>query len=95
MPTFDLGRILATPGALKAMEESGQAPVDFLKRHFNCDWGDMDDEDRQSNDAALDDGSRLFSAYHTSTGTKLWVITEADSDEGGRLATTILLPEEY
>ena len=30
---FALGRILATPGALRAIEESGQSPADFLSRH--------------------------------------------------------------
>jgi hypothetical protein len=34
--------------------------------------------------------SSLLSAYHTSVGDKLWVITEAD-----RSSTCILLPEEY
>jgi len=95
MPKFDLGRILATPGALEAIEESDQSPVDFLRRHFNCDWGDVCDEDRQLNDAALDDGSRLFSAYNTGAGKEIWVITEAAGDDGGRLATTLLLPSEY
>lgn len=38
----------------------------------------------------LKDGSRIFSAYTTAKGVKLYVITEAD-----RSATTILLPEEY
>jgi hypothetical protein len=38
----------------------------------------------------LIDGSRLFSAYHLTNGTKVWIITEAD-----RSATTVLLPDEY
>ena len=43
-----------------------------------------------TNDAAVTDGSRIFSSYRTSAGTKLWVITEAD-----RSSTCILLPEDY
>ena len=30
-----------------------------------------------------------------SKGTKLWIITEAADERGHRLATTLLLPEEY
>ena len=36
---FSLGRVLATPGALRAMEESGQEAAFFLDRHAIGDWG--------------------------------------------------------
>jgi hypothetical protein len=87
---FRLGQLLATPGALQAIEESGQAPGDFLSRHLAGDWGQVCPEDWRLNDQALKDGSRLLSAYQTARGVKLWVITEAD-----RSVTTLLLPEEY
>jgi hypothetical protein len=90
-----LGQIVATPAALEAIEASGQSPADFLRRHASKDWGDLDDEDKRLNDEAVQDGSRILSAYHTSDGTKLWVITEAEDDDGHRAATTILLPDEY
>ena len=61
-----------------------------LRRHARGDWGDLDDEDRKANDRALQEGSRLFSAYKTKAGVKFWIITEAD-----RSATTVLLPDEY
>lgn len=95
MTKFPLGQLLATPGALAALEESKQQPAEFLARHSRGDWGEVCGEDRQLNDAALVDGSRLLSAYRTNRGTKLWIITEAADDEGNRAATTILLPEEY
>ena len=44
---FSLGRIVATPGALHALHEAGQAAGEFLARHVTGDWGDLDDEDRQ------------------------------------------------
>jgi hypothetical protein len=47
------------------------------------------------NDESLKDGSRLLSAYLLKDGTKIWIITEAEDDNGKREATTILLPEEY
>jgi len=54
------------------------------------DWGDLSAEDKQLNDEAVQDGSRILSAYTTAKGAKVWVITEPD-----RSATTILLPDEY
>ncbi len=92
---FQLGRILATPGALAALEEAHQAPVTFLQRHATGDWGDLADDDKLLNAEALVDGSRIPSAYRTSLGARLWVITEAVGDGGQRCATTLLLPEEY
>lgn len=83
-----LGRTLATPGVLEATTEA-ERNIAF-NRHFRGDWGDVVDEDWRANDQALQNGGRLLSAYHTLSGTKFWIITEAD-----RSATTILLPEEY
>ena len=87
---FSMGRIVATPGALAAMEGSGQSPLEFLLRHVAGDWGEVESSDREANDLALDDGTRILSAYRTAKNVRLWIITEAD-----RSATTILLPEEY
>jgi len=87
-PRFQLGKVLATPGALEAipMEEMRHA----LGRHWSGDWGDLEQEDRDANDRALEEGSRLFSAYKSSSAQVFWVITEAD-----RSVSTVLLPEEY
>lgn len=88
--SFQMGQLVATPGAIRAFEAAGQIPIPFLQRHLAGDWGDCDDEDTRANDDALARGGRLFSVYHLNDGTKIWIITEAD-----RSATTILLPEEY
>lgn len=93
---FALGQIVATPGALEALEQSGQSPAEYLHRHARGDWGDdLCDEDKQLNNDALQDGSRLLSAYRLTIGVKLWIITEAADHHGHRAATTLLLPEEY
>ncbi|WDI43718.1 hypothetical protein [Bremerella sp. P1] len=89
-PKFDLGQIVATPGALEALESAGQNPTEFLTRHVAGDWGELDQEDQQANDDALQSGARLLSAYRLTDDTKLWIITEAD-----RSSTCILLPSEY
>ena len=87
---FELGQIVATPGALAALKRAGQQPGEFLTRHVNREWGDLDDEDRKENEYSLEHGFRLLSAYKTNAGDRLWIITEAD-----RSVTTLLLPEEY
>ena len=79
-----------TPGALVALEKAGQQPGEFLARHVSGDWGEVPPEDIAENELSLQQGFRLLSAYHTSAGVKLWVITEAN-----RSSTCILLPEEY
>lgn len=94
-PKFPLGQVVATPGAIEALEESGQSPFEFISRHASGDWGIVDAEDKSANDQSLIDGSRILSAYRTSRGRKLWVITEASDDRGRRAATTILEPSEY
>jgi hypothetical protein len=88
-PLFALGQIVATPGALELLESAEEAPSEFIVKHVSGDWGEICDEDRELNDAALKEQSRLFSAY-TVGNDKLWIITEAD-----RSSTTLLLPSEY
>jgi len=87
---FKLGTVLLTPGARDALAESEESPWSFLVRHLAGDWGELSVADRRLNDQAIEDGSRILSAYCTAKNQKLWVITEAD-----RTATTILLPDEY
>jgi hypothetical protein len=94
-PKFNPGVILATPGASEAFQRNDQTPFEFLKRHLAGDWGDLCDEDRQANDQALIDGSRLLSAYKLKDGTKIWIITEAVGENGRRECTTAILPSEY
>jgi hypothetical protein len=94
-PKFSLGQVVATPGALEALQKSVQTATEFLQRHARGDWGDVCPEDRQANDQALIDGSRILSAYRTLLGEQVWAITEAVDDAGKRSATTILLPSEY
>ena len=87
---FSLGQIVATPGALAALEKAGQQPHEFLSRHVHGEWGNVPDEDRTENQFSLERGFRLLSSYCTAANETVWVITEAD-----RTVTTLLLPEEY
>ena len=87
---FPLGQLLATPGALDALERAEQSYLEFLLRHASNDWGEVCPEDWQANDDALKEGTRLLSAYRTAKGERIWIITESD-----RSCTTLLLPDEY
>jgi len=88
MVPLPLGKVVATPGAIKLLLEAGEDPFDYLARHATGDWGDLCIFDRRQNEIALREGLRVFSSYETLAG-KVWIITEADGS-----VTTILLPEE-
>jgi len=92
---FPLGQVVATPGALEALEEAGVAVGTLLARHAVGDWGELDPEDQGLNEQALVSGARLFSVYRLSAKVTVWVITNGDDEEGHRDATTVLLPQEY
>jgi hypothetical protein len=72
------------------MESAGQSSLEFLCRHIRNDWGEISGDDWALNDEALVSGDRILSAYRTSKGERIWLITEAD-----RSASTFLLPDEY
>jgi len=84
---FPLGQVVITPNALEKLKSDDI--LNALNRHVVGDWGDLEEEDRQTNDEALQSGDRLLSAYR-SGDTKFWIITEAD-----RSSTCVLLPEDY
>ncbi len=89
MGHLPLGRVVATPGALKALSDAGEHPFSYLDRHATGDWGVLCSQDQRENERSLRHGWRVLSSYRVGNGT-IWVITEAD-----RSVTTILLPEEY
>lgn len=85
---FPLGRIVATPNALAQIPETDIRMG--LMRHRKQDWGNVDPSDHALNDQALQEGTRILSAYRAANGVAFWIITEAD-----RSVTTILMPEDY
>lgn len=89
-PRFPLGRVVATPGAVEALQRAGQSPWELVARHVHGDWGELDEHDRQVNEDAMKTGARILSVFTLATGVKLWVITEAD-----RRSTCVLTPDEY
>ena len=82
---FPLGQVVATPGALEALAESGQTPAFFLEQHVSGNWGVVDEEDWRLNDEALKDGSRILSAYLTLKGKRLWIGKRVRPDQVGEV----------
>ncbi len=91
-PLFDLGRVVATPGALELLAATETNPAELLERHQGGDWGEVPPEDARENARSLKYGWRVMSSYPVGeeVGQKVWILTEAD-----RSSTCILLPEDY
>ena len=99
---FKLGQLVATRTVADLMESSHEFAEfisNSLKRYVLCDWGDLDDNDRISNDNAVKNGDdRILAAYTLTVvnpidhdaDQKIWIITEGD-----RSMTTILFQSEY
>lgn len=95
MSLFPMGQVVMTRGiADRCADDSLFAFLvqKALQMHSDGNWGDVCDEDWESNQEALKTGDRLFSAYYLDENMteKIWIITEAD-----RSATTVLCPSEY
>ncbi|AMU85990.1 hypothetical protein [Dehalococcoides mccartyi] len=95
---FSTGQIVATREVYDLACENpdfAQFIQKSLNRHVKGDWGDVDEDDKQTNDQALKQGTRLLSVYNDDRFPKngvatIWIITEGD-----RSVTTILFPDEY
>ena len=86
---FPLGRVMATPGALRLLANAGEDAAGLLDRHACGDGGEVAPEDARENEFSAREGFRILSSY-TVGDYRLWIITEAD-----RSSTCILLPEDY
>jgi hypothetical protein len=60
---FKSGQVVATPGALAALEASGESLSDYIHRHLSGDWGIVDDHDRRENETAIMLHMRIMSVY--------------------------------
>lgn len=90
-PRFNSGQIVMTIGVNELVRQGALNPAPYLRRHLGGDWGDLSDNDRRLNNAALKSGmKRMFSSYKVTPEHTLWIITEWD-----RSLTTLMLPSEY
>jgi hypothetical protein len=87
MSTVPLGKISVSDAVTSSI--SADEISNALHRHASRDWGDLAADDVSANEAALQHGERLLSAYVSRRGVRFWVITDAD-----RTASKVVLPLE-
>jgi len=94
---FDLGEIYMTRGVAERCENDAcfcALVQKALEMHATGNWGDVCDEDWETNNEAVKNGERILSSYYLNDerteDEKIWIITEWD-----RSVTTILFPDEY
>ena len=93
MNKFQLGQLVVTA----AVADKYPAPLSgfiarCVERHQSGDWG----VDKEDNEAALENGGQLMTSYKDPEDrTEVWVITDAQDDQGERKVTTVLFPEDY
>jgi hypothetical protein len=92
---LSLGRLFLTQSIIDLRPQLLGEIYPILMRHAECDWGDVSSEDREANERALEDGSRILSVYHLTDGTKIWIITDAEDANCRRPQTTVMLPSDY
>jgi hypothetical protein len=72
-PLFELGVVVATPGALDAL--APEEILVLLRRHRSGDWGDVPPGDARENDYGVRHGLRILSAYTLPSGRRVWILT--------------------
>ena len=101
---FQLGQVVATPGALDLLQQTGFSAAALLNLHVHGNWGDCCQKDAVQNELAVVRQRQLISIYRLVDDAKLaatprlkrtelptiWILTEAD-----RSATIILRPQDY
>ena len=95
MAKFNPGQIVVTNGVASFIRNVPEFHVfvnKSLVRHLNGDWGNICEEDKAMNDAAIMSDVRILSSYEhpVNYDWNIWIITEWD-----RSSTTILFPDEY
>ena len=95
--SFEYGSLFTSATVFNASCEHvpfGEFVRSCVSRHLSGDWGDCCPDDASLNDAALVDGSRIFSVYTIPDGLytlerRIWIITESS-----REYTTVIFPSE-
>jgi len=95
---FNLGQIVATHKINNEIANSLRFALEVglcLKRYAVKDWGELDEEDKQTNEDALNypDDLYILASYKTSKGT-IWIITNRATEKAGDNVTTVLFPDE-
>jgi len=87
---FEIGELQFSNGVEHLMHEGRLEPIPYLERYLRGDWGDVDNNQWQQNNAALVSGGRLDAHYVVTRELSIRIMTDA-----GRHATVIGLPPEF
>ena len=95
---FNMGKVVVTKGINDLMRDNRKFALEVnlcLQRYAVKDWGNLDAEDKQTNEDALNypDDLYLLGAYKTCKG-KIYIITNRISEKAGDNATTVCFPDE-
>lgn len=95
---FNMGKVVVTYGINEAIKGNSRFAAEVnlsLQRYSVKDWGNLDEEDKQTNEDTLNypDDLYLLAAYETCKG-KIWIITNRISENAGDNATTVCFPDE-
>jgi hypothetical protein len=86
---FPLGFVAVTRGAMEKLRPSEIESA--LNRHARGDWGELCEQDRQTNERSLKTNGGVMSVHLAGENReRFYVITDP-----GHTVTTVLLPEEY
>lgn len=97
--SLETGLILVTDSVKMTMAQNPHFSIfcqNCLQNHKSGNWGDLEEEDKESNYFALENNERILSSYkfppeiNIPHEVKIWIITEHD-----RSVTTLLFPSEY
>lgn len=91
---IDLGQVAITYTLGEFMNVHRDELLYALEEHRWCNWGETKGADWQANFDALTSGARIMSEW-TIAEKKIWIITEAEDENGVRQHTTVLLPSDY
>ncbi|MCC8049723.1 MAG: hypothetical protein LIP10_03555 [Clostridiales bacterium] len=92
MAEFELGRTVMTNEVCYRRitdKDFDYFMTNSLKKYQKQDWGDICEEDKELNDAAVRDGEQIVALYKYSDDVSIYIITESD-----RSVTTICFPYE-
>lgn len=92
-PLFNLDSVAATSKVAEVLD--GKTINDLVTRHLMGDWGNICEEDKESNRQAIKEDYRILSCYDLKQYgyedlERVYIITEAD-----RSYTTLMFVSEY
>lgn len=93
-----MGKVVVTHGINETMMENNRFAIEVnlsLQRYAVRDWGNLSEEDKQTNEDALQypDDLYLLAVYNTCKG-KIWITTNRISETAGDNVTTVCFPNE-